>query len=184
MFVFVRSFTSSVSLSTCTNKLPLTFYLQIHDELKLTSPCRIVASSSKGLQRLFAICCYTHLVVFCLVFQSSQKFHHQLATPVQRSTYQVVCQAGGFPRPVINWRRVGMPLPAGRTEVNQGTLKIKNLNPADSGSYECTATNTMGTKKATINVAVQQLKLAMFFFFSYQRVLLVTRVPLYVLIYV
>ena len=76
-----------------------------------------------------------------------------------------------------------MPLPAGRTEVNQGTLKIKNLNPADSGSYECTATNTMGTKKATINVAVQQLKLAMFFF-SYQRVLLVTTVHLYVLVYV
>ena len=76
-----------------------------------------------------------------------------------------------------------MPLPAGRTEVNQGTLKIKNLNPADSGSYECIATNTMGTKKATINVAVQQLKLAMFFF-SYQRVLLVTTVPLYVLVYV
>ena len=58
-----------------------------------------------------------------------------------------------------------MPLPAGRTEVNQGTLKIKNLNPADSGSYECTATNTMGTKKATINVTVQHLKLAMYFFF-------------------
>lgn len=76
-----------------------------------------------------------------------------------------------------------MPLQAGRTEVNQGTLKIKNLNPADSGSYECIATNTMGTKKATINVAFQQLKLAMFFF-SYQRVLLVTTVPLYVLVYV
>ena len=59
-----------------------------------------------------------------------------------------------------------MPLPAGRTEVNQGTVKIKNLNHADSGSYECTATDTMGTKKATINVAVQQLKLSMFFFLS------------------
>ena len=75
-----------------------------------------------------------------------------------------------------------MPLPAGRTEVNQGTLIIKNLIPADSGSYECIATNTMGTMKATINVAVQQLKLGMFFF-SYQRVLLVTTVPLDVLIY-
>ena len=60
-----------------------------------------------------------------------------------------------------------MPLPAGRTEVNQGTLIIKNLIPADSGLYECTATNTMGTKKATINVAVQQLMLRMFFFFFF-----------------
>ena len=60
-----------------------------------------------------------------------------------------------------------MPLPAGRTEVNQGTLIIKNLIPADSGLYECIAANTMGTKKATINVAVQQLKQGMcacFFF--------------------
>ena len=57
-----------------------------------------------------------------------------------------------------------MPLPARRTEVNQGTLIIKNLIPAESGSYECIATNTIGTKKATINVAVQQLKLGMFFF--------------------
>ena len=71
-----------------------------------------------------------------------------------------------------------MPLPSGRTEVNQGTLIIKNLIPADSGSYECITTNTMGTKKATINVAVQQLKLGMCFFFPYQRVLLVTTVPL------
>ena len=54
-----------------------------------------------------------------------------------------------------------MPLPAGRTEVNQGTIIIKNLIPADSGLYECIAVNTMGTKKATINVAVQQLKQGM-----------------------
>ena len=79
-----------------------------------------------------------------------------LATPVQRTTFQVVCQAEGFPRPVINWSRVGMSLPAGRTEVNQGTLTIKNLSPADSSLYDCIATNIMGTKKARINVAVQR----------------------------
>ena len=49
-----------------------------------------------------------------------------------------------------------MPLPAGKTEVNQRTLTIKNLTPADSGLYECIATNVMGTKKARINVVVQQ----------------------------
>ena len=102
LFVFVCSFTSSVSLSTCTNKLPLTFYLQIHDELKLTSPCRIVAPSSKGLQRLFSICCHTHLICLLSGLPIFTKVPPSLATPVQRSTYQVVCQAEGFPRPVIN----------------------------------------------------------------------------------
>ena len=89
-----------------------------------------------------------------------------LATPIQSTTFQVVCQTDGFPRPVINWRRVGMPLPAGRTEVNQGTLAIKNLIPADSGLYECLATNSKGTKRARIIVAVQQQKLGMLFCFS------------------
>ena len=49
-----------------------------------------------------------------------------------------------------------MPLPAGRVEVNQGTLTIKNLAPADNGLYDCVATNIMGTKKARTNVAVQR----------------------------
>ena len=57
-----------------------------------------------------------------------------------------------------------MSLPAGKTEVNQGTLTIKNLTPADSGLYECIAANLMGTKRATINVVVQQQKLGMFYF--------------------
>ena len=57
-----------------------------------------------------------------------------------------------------------MPLPAGKTEVNQETLTIKNLTPADSGLYECIATNLMGTKRARINVVVQQQKLGMLCF--------------------
>ena len=57
-----------------------------------------------------------------------------------------------------------MSLPAGKTEVNQRTLTIKNLTPADSGLYECIATNLMGTKRARINVVVQQQKLGMLCF--------------------
>ena len=49
-----------------------------------------------------------------------------------------------------------MPLPAGRVEVNQGTLTIKNLTHADSGLYNCVATNIMGTRKARTKVTVQR----------------------------
>ena len=59
-----------------------------------------------------------------------------------------------------------MPLPGGSTEVNQGTLIIKKLIPADSGLYECVATNSVGTKRARIILAVQQQKLGMLICFS------------------
>ena len=57
-----------------------------------------------------------------------------------------------------------MSLPAGKTVVNQGTLTIKNLTTADSGLYECIATNLMGTKRVGINMVVQQQKLGMLCF--------------------
>ena len=49
-----------------------------------------------------------------------------------------------------------MPLPAGKTKINQGTLTINNLIPADNGLYDCVATNIIGTKKGRVNVAVQR----------------------------
>jgi len=49
-----------------------------------------------------------------------------------------------------------MPFPVGKTELKGGNLTIRNLSPADSGLYECVATNSMGTKKATVNLVVQQ----------------------------
>ena len=79
-----------------------------------------------------------------------------LASPAQGTTFQAKCRAEGYPRPVITWSRSVLPLPSGRTEVNQGTLTIKNLSPADSGLYDCVATSIMGTKKTRINVVVQR----------------------------
>ncbi|KAJ7370058.1 E3 ubiquitin-protein ligase mycbp2 [Desmophyllum pertusum] len=49
-----------------------------------------------------------------------------------------------------------MPLPAGKTVINGGNLTIRTLSPVDSGLYECVATNSMGSKKAKMNVVVQQ----------------------------
>ena len=79
-----------------------------------------------------------------------------LVTPKELSTFRQTCQAVGFPPPVLTWNRLGMTLPVDKTEVNDGNLTIKNLSPADGGVYECVATNSMGTKKAKMNVAVQK----------------------------
>ena len=49
-----------------------------------------------------------------------------------------------------------MHMPFGKTEVKDGSLAVKNLCLADSGVYECEATNSMDTKKAKMNVAVQK----------------------------
>ena len=66
---------------------------------------------------------------------------------MEHTTFQADCEAEGFPRPVVNWTRLVIPLPAGKTKVKEGTLTIKNLSPADSGYYVCVASNVMGTKK-------------------------------------
>ena len=66
-----------------------------------------------------------------------------------------ICQAEGYPPPRLTWIRLVMPLPAGKTDVKEGNLFIRNLQPVDSGLYQCVATNSMGTKKATMNLIVQ-----------------------------
>ena len=79
-----------------------------------------------------------------------------LVTPRELSTLRETCQAVGFPPPVLSWSRLRMPLPVGKTEVKDGNLTITKLSPAHGGVYECEATNSMGTKKAKMNVAVQK----------------------------
>ena len=79
-----------------------------------------------------------------------------LVTPKELTTLRQTCQAVGFPPPVLSWTRLGMPLPVGKTEVKDDSLAIRDVRPADSGLYECVAKNSMGTKKAKMNVVVQQ----------------------------
>ena len=69
---------------------------------------------------------------------------------------QETCQAEGYPPPKLTWIRLVSPLPVGRTEVKEGNLTIINLRPVDSGLYQCVARNSMGTKKATMNLFVQR----------------------------
>ena len=74
---------------------------------------------------------------------------------MQSATIQETCQAEGYPLPKLTWIRLVSPLPVGKTEVKEGRLTITNLRPVDSGLYQCVATNSLGTKKATMNLFVQ-----------------------------
>ena len=58
------------------------------------------------------------------------------------------CQAFGFPSPKIVWSRGLVPLPQGRTSVSNGTLHISDFDPKDSGTYQCTASNKLGSVNA------------------------------------
>ena len=78
---------------------------------------------------------------------------------MEHTNFQADYEAEGFPRPVVNWTRLVMPLPVGKTKVKEGTLTIKNLSPADSGYYVCVASNVMGTKKVRIDLVVQKQQL-------------------------
>lgn len=84
------------------------------------------------------------------------KVPSSLATPTEGSDFQETCQAKGYPIPKLSWLRLGMPLPARRTEVKSGNLTIRKVRLSDGGAYECAASNSMGTKKARISLAVQR----------------------------
>ena len=132
--------------------LLLSFQRRPPGEVTQVNFCRICAAGLSELLTHYAgrscIGSISGLPIFTKVPPS-------LATPVQGTTFQVTCQADGYPRPAVTWTRVGMPLPAGKTSINQGTLTINNLSPADNGFYDCVATNIMGTKKKRLNLAVQ-----------------------------
>ncbi|XP_068737512.1 uncharacterized protein [Montipora capricornis] len=86
-----------------------------------------------------------------------KKVPSSLVTPTERSTLRETCEAVGFPTPVLKWNRIGLPLPAGKTEVRGGSFAIKGLLPEDSGLYECVAENSIGAIKASMNVVVQKV---------------------------
>ena len=78
-----------------------------------------------------------------------------LVTKIEFTSIQETCKAEGFPSPKVTWVRVIMSFPANRTEVKAGNLTISNLRRVDSGLYQCIATNSMGTKEATMSLIVQ-----------------------------
>ena len=153
-FHFLFSFFLFFCLFVC-----FVFFKFIFVSLTIICTSNNIEASLSRCSQLFSFRCYTYHFQYSSSLSGLPvltKVPPSPATPMQRSIFQAVCQAEGFPLPVISWRRVGMPFPGGRTEVNHGTLTIKNLILADSGLYDCIATNAMGTKKTRINLVVQR----------------------------
>ena len=64
------------------------------------------------------------------------------------SEVSAVCRAIGFPTPVIHWSKAFASLPQGRATVINGTLTIASFSVQDVGTYQCKATNKLGSVTA------------------------------------
>lgn len=67
------------------------------------------------------------------------------------------CESGGNPKPhSFSWIRMGGELPQGAITHHNGTLTFgRPLNSSDGGTYQCVATNEVGSGKAEIDVTVE-----------------------------
>ena len=65
-----------------------------------------------------------------------------------------VCQAFGFPTPIIQWSKAFATLPKGRATVDNGTLKIASFSLKDVGTYQCKATNKLGSVRTSTILSI------------------------------
>ncbi|KAL4608511.1 hypothetical protein GN956_G24707 [Arapaima gigas] len=65
------------------------------------------------------------------------------------------CEARGDPVPTVRWRKEDGDLPRGRFDILEDhTLNIKRVMPADVGSYTCVAENMVGKAEASAMLTV------------------------------
>ena len=73
----------------------------------------------------------------------------------ESSTAIVRCEAFGFPPPEIHWSKAFSQLPQRRSRVTNGTLQISQFSVQDIGSYQCKATNRLGSVITTTTLHFQ-----------------------------
>ncbi|XP_063845129.1 roundabout homolog 2-like isoform X2 [Scylla paramamosain] len=65
------------------------------------------------------------------------------------------CLVNGDPNPQVTWRRLRGPLPEDRTELLEDhTLRISRVSPADEDTYVCEAVNVVGTARTNATLTV------------------------------
>ena len=85
----------------------------------------------------------------------------QDVTTLVGSDVNLECGITGDPLPTVSWRRLdGLPMPPNsrtRTgDINRtgGLLRIERISASDSGHYQCTAENAVGSSSASAHITV------------------------------
>ncbi|VDK29269.1 unnamed protein product [Gongylonema pulchrum] len=78
---------------------------------------------------------------------------------VEGRDFVIRCQAVGKPPPHYQWTKYTdgdekIIIPSEKYELDQGTLTIKKLIPADSGAYSCIAKNPLDEARLDYNLTV------------------------------
>ncbi|KAM8848649.1 matrix-remodeling-associated protein 5 [Synchiropus picturatus] len=131
--------------------------LQIHSaNFSSKGDYKCIASNAAGADTVTY-----HLHVAALPPSISEEALDSVLVSPGKSVY-VHCSVKGEPVPSLKWT-----LPTGaHVKPSQflgrkvfvytnGTLYLKNISPSDAGSYECSASNTVGTAKRTVQLRLQ-----------------------------
>ncbi|KAL9963316.1 hypothetical protein ACROYT_G032508 [Oculina patagonica] len=84
------------------------------------------------------------------------KIPDQVIKIKENTVASITCQAFGSPPPVIQWSKAFASLPKGRATIENDTLKITSFRLEDVGSYQCKATNKLGSVSASTAISIIQ----------------------------
>ena len=98
--------------------------------------------------------CFFVVVVVFLVPPQFTEVPKQLLTVKESTVASVTCRAFGSPAPVIQWSKAFASLPKRRATVVNGTLKITSFSLKDVGTYQCKATNKLGSISSSTTLSI------------------------------
>ena len=78
-------------------------------------------------------------------------------TTLASSGLEISCPATGFPKPVIQWYREGVPVQSGmmlNVDEDTGTLFTLSISHRKGGMFTCEASNTLGSDIASSVITV------------------------------